>query len=152
MKVKTTGGKKLAAMIRKLDREARQTPVTGEVGFFGQVAPLAKQLEFGDPKRKLPERPAFRQALPDAAKAVHDVVKRSKADAVLDTESTAGKAIAAATEAVKRSYLDFVGDGLSERQRKRKEGTPYERKELQGGEGPKLIERIEGKVDGEPVD
>ena len=58
---------------------------------------------------------------------------------------------AAVREVVKSSYLDFHGEELSERQKTRKEGTEGEGRQLVGGEGPKLIEHIEARLDGVKV-
>ena len=55
----------------------------------------------------------------------------------------------AGRETIKASYLGFRGEGVGPAQAARKRGTVGEGRTLVGSEGPRLVERIEAKVDGE---
>ncbi len=154
MATKITGGKRLARFLRSQKKAAQYEPKI-EIGFKGQIVPLAALLEFGNPATNLPERPAFRQAIPRIAAAVKDYMRGN----VLQPDGTIGLTKAKARELavlirdeLRTSYLDYYGPGLSRRQQARKRGTQYERDELIGHEGPKLIEHIQAYVDGELVD
>ena len=148
--VRVTGGHKLKRKLAELQRAARQVDqMVIEVGFMGNVAQFAAQLEYGVPSIKLPERPAFRLGIPEAAKAIHDhVLKHGMPKSPNDLH---GPAIAA-RDAIRRSYLDYHGPGLSQRQIGRKEGTPYADDELIGERGPRLISHIHAYINGIQVD
>ena len=151
------GGKKFAAFVREFKRAQRERHVI-DVGFHDRaIAALAGQLEYGNPKTNLPERPAFRQGIGDLKRSLvgefkgvvsaHDL----KRGLVFDKEDAASIGKVAA-ETIRSSYLTFHGEGLSETQEARKRGTPGAGKELIGHEGPKLIGHIGAKVDGEDAE
>ena len=150
---RVTGGKKLARFIRAQKRGAeRDYRIT--VGFVDRrIAPLAAQLEFGNPRTKLPARPAFRNALVDIRKDVRKVaaaeLRRNRG--TLDDKGAERIAIAG-RDALQRSYFEFEGPGLSERQEARKRGTRGAGKELIGSRGPKLIGHIRALVNDVDVD
>ena len=54
-------------------------------------------------------------------------------------------------DAVVKSYLDFEGAPLSERQKERKLGTKYATDQLVGSEGPKLVSHVGVWVDDDKV-
>ena len=151
---RVTGGDKLKRFIRDKKREiGRSRSFNIEVGFRDErIAPLAAQLEFGNPRTNLPARPAFRNALPDIAKTAHEVaaveIRRNRG--TLDHQGAVRIALAA-RDALRESYLRFEGPGLSEQQEARKRGTRGAGKELIGTRGPKLVEHISAWVDGEEV-
>ena len=152
--VRVRGGDKLRQFLRDKQRAVAEHPGHKvEVGFDDlRVAPLAARLEFGDARFNLPPRPAFRDALPDMYKVAGEVAAREirRAGGVLDYAGAVAVALAA-RDVVRDSYLNFKGPGLSERQAARKAGTRGAGKELIGSEGPKLISRIHGFVDGKQV-
>ena len=53
---------------------------------------------------------------------------------------------------IRESYMNFHGAPLSERQRTRKEGTPFQDDQLIGHEGPKLISHIHAWINDVQVD
>ena len=142
-----TGGENLKRFIR----EARATPdeVTVEIGFKDpKIAPLAQAHEFGIGRVNLPERPAFRAGIA----RLPDVIAEQQAGwAGAPTHEHLVALALAMHQVIKRSYLEFHGAPLSERQKERKEGTPAAGTQLQGVEGPKLIEHLGAWVDGEKV-
>ena len=151
------GGKKLAAFLRQSKRAAAKKAETVDVGFHDpHVGRLAARLEFGDPRSSLPERPAFRAGVSGLERELPGLVR----DAVKTTDWAAGIVVKEAAletvggearDIIKRSYETFSGVGLSERQQRRKAGTQGEGKELTGAGGPRLIERIKGRVDGKEI-
>lgn len=141
------GGSRLKAHIAKQRRAIRTGPQSVTVGFHGAIAPLARQLEFGNPATNLPERPAFRRSNQEASKAFVESLKESGQL----TQQSAAKAGKAAAAVVRASYLGFRGPGLSEIQKARKEGTAGANRELVGHRGPKLVEHLGVEVDGVEV-
>lgn len=152
--VKTSGGNRLRAFVRSRERAIKASPVhVVEVGFDdARISPLAANLEYGNPKTNLPERPAFRHALPDIRREARKVAAQEirRAGGVLDHAGAVRVAVAA-RDVLRTAYLNFHGPGLSERQQQRKAGTSFASQELVGGEGPKLVERIAAFVDGQEV-
>ena len=138
----TTGGGNLKRELAKA--RAAQPEVQVDVGFKGPVASLAAAHEFGSPRNALPERPAFRASLGDLV----NIVTESKATTPDEIAETAMQM----ADVVKTSYLTFHGKPLGETQIRRKAGTPAAGTQLQGVEGPKLIEHIGAWVDDEQVD
>ena len=146
----TTGGHRLKASLRQARAQHGETMI--EVGFKDRrIAPLALVHEFGlrgrDGGVKLPERPAFRQAVRDLEATVREYDRFSGGL----THEKAVELAVLMRDALKRAYLQFEGVPLSERQKARKAGTPYADEELVGAEGPKLIEHIGAWVNGERV-
>ena len=137
----TTGGEGLRRHLREARANAGETVI--DVGFKGNVATLAAQHEFGNPRARLPERPAFRASLGDLV----NIIDESKATTPEEIEETA----VLMRDAVKTSYLNFHGAPLSERQQERKAGTKYAQQQLVGAEGPKLVEHIGAWVDDEKI-
>ena len=120
-----------------------------EVGFKGKfIASLAQLLEFGNSKTSLPERPAFRAGSRRLEQAIQDF-NASRRGA--PTHAQAVELAILMRDAVRRAYTDFHGAPLSERQKTRKEDTPFQDDELIGSEGPKLIGHIHAYVDGDMV-
>ena len=152
MRATIKGGRKLKAFMRNAAAASRARAPVIEAGFLEpHVAALAAQLEFGNPRTSLPERPAFRLAADDALEAGKAVIVDSLRERTTDGTFTvrdddADKAAEAMAETIRASYLTFEGPGLSERQRWRKFGSAWVRKELVGREGPKLIGHIQGRV------
>lgn len=150
------GGRKLAAFIRDAKAASRRD-AGATIGFHDRrIAGLAARLEFGDPKTNLPERPAFRNALDAAGKAagaaMTEAAKRNARAIfsergqrrILEAGALAGY------QAIRDSYL--TGSGLKpvgEAQEARKRGTPGEGRPLVGHKGPKLIDRITIRIDGQ---
>ena len=155
-RVKTRGGKKFTAFMdlsRKQMKELGDTNI--EAGFKGRVAPLAKALEFGIPRSNVPERPAFRQALPDVVRDTRSQAKRrvrfgGKGRYSIEnaTEAMAG----AAQDAIIKSYEAGDTTPVGEVQEARKRGTKGDGQPLTGSRGPKLIGHIGAWVDGKPID
>jgi len=133
---------------------------TFTVGFHdARISNLATLHEFGHRKSRLPERPAFRQALPEvrrewrkASRGVARAVATPGTARSLPDKRLRG-AVLQARDTVKGSYLNFKGKPLGKVQQARKRGTVGEGKQLQGREGPRMIEHVEareagrGKVD-----
>lgn len=148
----TRGGRKLKRYLANAKRTAREKQPVIEAGFLrAHVAQLAARLEFGDPRSNLPERPAFRQARKDAfaagTRALADGLRtRTREGVFMVDDATARKAAGAMAAAIADSYRTFHGPGLSERQTKRKEGTPGAGRELVGHKGERLIGHISGRV------
>lgn len=123
-----------------------------EAGFTDRhIAALAAQLEFGNPKTGLPERPAFRMSSDAALEAGRAVVvgalgSRTREGVFNVGSAEADEAAEAMAKALRLGYARYSGPGLSERQRKRKVGTPGAGRELVGHEGPRLISQIKGRV------
>lgn len=156
---KWTGGAKLRRFVRESKTAARRAPVI-EVGFKDRrMSVLAANLEFGNPKTSLPERPAFRLGVREMAEAVSArIVEMKRQDArgarpeVFGlTDAQAREIAILARDVIRRSYIDFHGAPLSERQKARKAGTEYADEQLIGAEGPKLIQHIKAFVNGTEV-
>ena len=152
MASRVQGGKRWARFLKASKRAKGKAPVV-DVGFLDpHVGRLAARLEFGDPRSNLPERPAFRQGIGDLKRTMSGVVRDAVAKdwkrGIVVTKEEAAEVGVAARDIIKVSYMSFDGPGLSERQEARKRGTPGAGKELIGSEGPKLVERIEARVDG----
>ena len=151
------GGQKLERFLRnsKSAASARQPEI--EVGFQGkQIAVLAAALEYGNPATNLPERPAFRAGiakLPEVVKAWREthLQGRDWTKGIVVPDSAYIALAVAARDAIRRSYLDYPGVGLSATQEARKAGSQYADDELVGSEGPKLISHIKAYVDGVEV-
>ena len=143
-----SGGERFRAVLKATQKAARQTPEGVEIGFFDRViATLAMQLEYGNPRTRLPERPAFRQG----SRHAEDIVRAAIAEAASRgsgtvTDADAHRIAGLAAERIRQAYLDFSGPGLSERQRERKEGTAGAGQELIGSEGPRLVVHVDGRV------
>ena len=138
----TTGGHKLKAHVRAA--RARHGLHMIEVGFKDRLfAPLAQLLEFGNAATGLPERPAFR----DGARRLEEVAR----DHTPTTYAEFVGLAVAMRDTIRQSYHDFHGEPLSERQKTRKEDTPFKEDQLIGSEGPKLIAHIHAYLDGERV-
>ena len=151
-RVKMTGGKKLKRFLANAKRTARGPAPVIVAGFTDpHIASLAARLEFGDPRANLPERPAFRQSSDDALAAGRAVLvkalkRQARAGDFAIDNAVAEEAADAMAEELRFGYARYSGPGLSERQRKRKVGTPGAGHELVGHEGPRLINRIRGRV------
>ena len=127
MKPKTSGG----AKYKRLPRQSNQNWAAGQpvilVGFLDKrINVLALQLEFGNPKTGLPERPAYRQGVEDLKRhlpaIVARVVKSSRParDGLWKLTHTQAVEIGhAARDILRQSYEGFTGVGLSERQERR---------------------------------
>ena len=153
------GGAEYARFIREAEATARRQPEI-EVGFKDRrMSVLAAQLEFGNPKTNLPERPAFRLGVEEMGKAVVTrLIEMKRQDARAARGEVFGLTVAQAKEiavlareVIRRAYRDFHGASLGERQRARKAGTEYADEQLIGAEGPKLIQHIRAYVDGTEV-
>ena len=145
----TTGGERLRQHIQDMRMRAKGLENEGvEVGFRGHIAGLAATHEFGN--KKVPERPAFRRALRQAEPLLQQWLKDlGRTPTKDDIEAFAAKF----RDLIKQGYLDYdEGPPLSERQRRRKAGTPYASDQLVGMSGPKLIEHITAWVGGVEVD
>ena len=149
-RAKTRGGAKFDRFISTAKR-MRPYP-TIEVGFLdSDIAPLAFAHEFGNARAHLPERPAFRMALPRLERMCKAYwhrpsirpYKYNKANGAMATDVEAFEKLA---DWLKKEYLTFEGDPLSAWQGRRKEGTPGESKQLVGHRGPKMIERIDWRL------
>ena len=151
------GGKKLEKFLRNSKRAASAGPPVIEVGFQGkQIAVLAAALEYGNPATNLPERPAFRAGiakLPGVIKAWRKshLQGRDWTSGIVIPDAAYVALAVAARDAIRQSYLDFPGVGLSATQEARKAGSQYADDELVGSEGPKLISHIKAYVDGVEV-
>ena len=121
-----------------------------EVGFKDErVSPLAEVHEFGlrgaDGGVKLPERPAFRAALPTMNRLFEEHTQAwPDTPSLQDFEDLA----LMLRDHLRHSYRTFHGTPLSKRQRARKAGTPAADQELVGAEGERLIEHIGAWVGG----
>ena len=163
-RAKTTGGKRLKAFIKAKRRQvAKLQNRTLSVGFHEpQFAALAATHEFGtrdpDGSRKLPARPAFRQAASEVRKDWKRATRKA-AKALSDPKNTGEgpelklrEGAADAAESVRESYSRFHGAPLSERQKARKSGTPGAGRQLVGHKGPRLLDRITARdADGSEV-
>ena len=107
-KVKVTGGKRLEQFIADTRHKAAQVDGTVvEIGFVDdRIAPLAAMHEFGNTKAKLPERPAFRVALPSVRAAMLDYLRDHKDPMSMD--AIRGMAIVG-RDALRAGYHDFHG-------------------------------------------
>ena len=154
-----TGGRKLAAFIKGARREAAKLPkYRTQVGFPENVGGVALIHEFGSPRRNIPERPAFRNAMP-AVERVYQAEIRRGLDRRSKSERVAGvtlnkrivtRAAQEAASELRRQYLGFMGHPLSPQRRERLMGTAGEGKQLVGEEG-KMIDSITAWVDGRDV-
>lgn len=144
------GGKKLLRKLAQLKRETRQLERTSaEVGFPRDVARQAAQHEFGMPSQNLPERPAFRQALPEVLRVFSKTTLRARQSGHLPAPAAVRKGAEAAAAELRRQYQ--MGERLapvSERTAERKAGTPGEGKPLVGTRGPRMISRVRAWVNG----
>ena len=151
--IRVTGGHRLNRYVRQQEREARRQPHV-EVGYFDKrISILAANLEFGNPRTSLPERPAFRYAIDQLPKVLQPVLRQElKRTKMIVTPDLAKRLAVIARDTIKQIYMDFHSPaGLSERQKARKKGSPYEHDELIGAQGPRLIEHITAYVDGQQV-
>ena len=139
------GGKRFARHLREQRRKVDALRgKTVEAGFLSpHVSNLAAVHEFG--AGDVPARPAFRRAEPNAKQAIRQRLRRAGG---LPTEADLKEAGEAAAAEIKRSYEDADFVPLSERQRQRKAGTPYQDRQLVGHEGEKLISHIKARVVG----
>ena len=146
------GGHKLKRFLRNAAKSSRAPQASAEAGFLEpHIAGLAARLEFGDPRTDLPERPAFRHAKPDAFAAGSAIVAKALSARVRDgvfivDEADAQRAADAMADEIRASYRAANFAPLSERQTKRKAGTPGAGKQLVGHEGEKLIRHIKGRA------
>ena len=159
MAIKRTGGSKLRRFLRQSKENMSRRAPEILVGFLDRtINPLALQLEYGNPDTSLPERPAFRQGIEDLRRQLPAIIRKALSsssparDGVGHITSTQAAEIArAARDILRASYERFEGPGLSERQARRKEGTPGADKELIGHEGPKLLAHLQVSVNGQIV-
>ena len=146
------GGAKLKRFLRNAAKSSRAPQATAEAGFLQpHIAGLAARLEFGDARTDLPERPAFRTAAPDAFASGSRIVAKSLSARVREgvfmvDDAHAQRAADAMADEIRKSYRAAHFAPLSERQTKRKAGTPGAGKQLVGHEGEKLIGHIKGRV------
>ena len=147
------GGDKLKRFIREAKSRAGRAPLI-QVGFVDdRIAPLAYAHEYGvgQGPGSLPERPAFRNALPAVQKAMRDELLRiAKATSPFPGYKPQHfKQVAiAGRDALRAGYLAFEGEPLSAVQTARKAGTPGAGRQLVGSRGPRMIEHIEAFVNG----
>ena len=148
------GGHKLKAWLR--EAQTRQSKIKKiEIGFVDEqgnnIPGIAATHEFGLDRAGvyIPERPAFRLGIEAAKRETkRERIQRWRANKGYLTDADV-LAIARKIHAIiKREYLTFQGTELSPLQKERKRGTPGEGKQLQGTEGPKLIEHVGLWVDG----
>ncbi len=142
-----TGG----ANLRRFIREAKAQPAEAiiEVGFKDRrIAPLAHLHEFGS--RYVPERPAFRAGARRAEEVWTELTGKFRSPG--PTHEQWVEIAIALRDVIRESYMNFHGQPLSERQRQRKEGTPFQDDQLIGHEGPKLVSHIHAYVNSEQVD
>ena len=146
---KVSGGNKARAYFKALEGRMKSAPRRAEVGFLTpDMAGLAAQLEYGNPATSLPERPAFRNGVDDIRKqGKRDAKKAAGKDGVV-SRTGAARLAAKQKEIIQANYHEFHGAALSERQIERKGHD----QPLVGHEGPRLINRIEARVDGQEVD
>ena len=162
VRVKVTGGellKRFAAKVRRNRQQLSGTKV--EVGFFGpQISTLAALHEFGQRDKaggpKVPPRPAFRAAVPALRSEFRQSLREGVRDGLegqrgLITREQISKAALAALGAIRESYFAAPGPEVGERQAARKKGTAGEGRKLVGTEGPKLIDHLEAKINGEKL-
>ena len=156
-KIKIKGGQRLARYLTNLQRnrdKLRHTKV--EIGFFGpRIATLAALHELGSrPKdgTPVPARPAFGAAKRDVGQGFGEALRGAvQGERGAISRDAVEVAALAGLEAVRKSYLNAPGPPLSERQQQRKRGTPGEGRKLVGVKGPKLIEHLEARIDGQKV-
>ena len=147
------GGAKLAKYVRQVQRQAAKVQgVKTEIGFFGQVAPLAYAHEYGRRDkagaRVVPARPAFAQSLPELRKRYRDTLRQElEGKRGMVTVEALERAADAALGAVRESYQNAPGPELGESQQARKAGTPGEGRKLIGTRGPKMIDHLEARVE-----
>ena len=146
------GGRRWARFLANAKRSARAKPPVIEAGFLTpHIATLAARLEFGDPRTDLPERPAFRNARDDAFAAGRDALATELTSQVRSgdfgiADGAAERAGEAMAEVIRASYVELDTPGLSERQERRKRGTPFGQAVLIGHKGPRLISHIRVRV------
>ncbi|MCY4396349.1 MAG: hypothetical protein OXC10_14570 [Rhodospirillaceae bacterium] len=152
------GGKKFKRKMADLrTRAAALDGTVAEIGFHEpHVAAIARLHEYGSKGEggaPLPERPAFRAALPAMGKAMTGAIaaeggkgKGAPSKAVIEAGARGAKA------ALVRSYEHAPGPPVGEQQEARKAGTPGAGRLLIGAEGPALIGHISAKVDGGDVE
>ena len=149
------GGDKLRRYVREAKARRANLPRI-EVGFRDRrIAALAATHEFGlqdrDGRTRLPERPAFRNAISAVQRAASREVKRiamSRRPFKGFTEADAERIGRVALEELVESYRTFQGEPLSERQEARKAGTPGEGRQLVGHRGERMIEHLGVWIDG----
>ncbi len=149
----TTGGARLKASIAAY-RQAGAGDTSVSIGFHERgIAALAAQLEFGSPRRKIPERPAFRRGVKAGEVAAREALLallRQK-PALMTTSAGRTKALEVVGEAfqqaIRKSYLQSQGlKPVSERRARVKKGTVGENRPLVGPEGPKLVKHITVRI------
>ena len=151
MPSRVQGGKRWARFLKASKRaKGKQPAVT--VGFHERhVAQLAGQLEFGNPRTGLPERPAFRSGVETLKRTLPGVVRDAVGGhdfrkGITVSQSAVVEVGTEARDTLKAAYLGFDGPGVGPAQAARKRGTPGEGRELVGSAGPKLISRIEARI------
>ena len=155
-RTRVTGGRALAKFMRA-SKKGVGKQATIDVGFHEPiVGRLASRLEFGDPNANLPERPAFRAGIGDLKRTLPGVVRRAVGGhdfrkGITVSQSAVVEVGTEARDTLKSAYLTFHGPGVGPAQAARKKGTVGEGRELVGSEGPRLVSRIEAKVDGEQI-
>ena len=128
------GGANLRKFLRNAARSKSAPQASAEAGFFEpHVARLAARLEYGDVRSNLPERPAFRLAVPDAGKAGARVVAKALSARVRDgvfvlDEAHAREAADAMAETIRKGYETFHGAPHI--------GAPGQEERRHGGRGP----------------
>ena len=142
-----TGGRKLKRFLKEAKQAQSRPEVVISVGFFDLViAALAAELEFGDPSQGLPERPAFRIAIQTIKRDLSAFVAERIDTRTMRVDNALSKKIATwLVEIVQRSYHGLESPRESEAQQERKGFSDP----LVGKEGPKLIDRIAAKLDGQ---
>ena len=151
-----TGGDKFFKFIKdakKAQRKIIGKPMVISVGFLDKIiAVLAAQLEFGNPNTKLPERPAFRQAIERIKRELAPFIIKNKLinpRFMIVDDNAAHKIAEWLVNKVKESYHGLDEPAEGERQLARKGGQSDP---LVGTSGPKLIEHIAAEINGLRVD
>ena len=144
------------AKMRRLEANATATASqTATIGFHDRrMAGLAATHEFGSSKTKppTPERPAFRNGVSQAKDALGPVMRRSFEGAMLlRGKVSLERAALTVLREIESAYQSPGGPPLSERQEKRKAGTPGRGKKLVGTRGPKLLSHLSARVNGREV-
>ena len=142
------GGDRILAHLRKLQQIPDE--IEGRVGFRGrQIASLAETHEFGSPKARIPERPAFRAGIRRAEETVKVEMRKTRAEDL--TPDRVGEVMVQARDIVRNEYLHHDSVPLSERQTRRKRGTSGAGRQLVGTKGPRLANHLKAFVDGNEV-
>lgn len=148
-RVKTTGGQKIRKLLKTQARKQRslRVPVGAKAGFLNPwFGGMAKRLERGAKRQKLPPRPAFAESRDEVTERTEKLRHKYAHPLSGGTFDVLRKMSDEAAKAIQKSYLDFHGPELSKRQKARKAGTAYQETLLQGRRGPRLIGRIAGRV------